>query len=149
MSETKRLLRSRSDHVIGGVCGGLAKYLAVDVILVRLAFLALALVNGLGILVYLVMWVVVPDEEAQGLDAEASMRANLDEIRGEARRVGRSLRTSMGNERRTTVIGGLLILLGVMFLVDQFGLNLISFRSFWPLFLIVLGVVLLLSYARR
>ena len=54
------LQRSRSDKVIGGVAGGLADYSGIDVVLWRVAFVALALLGGSGVLFYLVLWVLMP-----------------------------------------------------------------------------------------
>ncbi len=62
MSEVKRLYRSRSDRMIAGVAGGLAQYLNVDPTLVRLGFVVLSLAGGPGLLLYIVMWIVVPEE---------------------------------------------------------------------------------------
>ena len=58
-----RLYRSRQDRILGGVCGGLAKYLQIDTILVRLFFIVFSLVGGIGPIAYLIMWVLVPSEE--------------------------------------------------------------------------------------
>jgi phage shock protein PspC (stress-responsive transcriptional regulator) len=56
-----RLLRlSNSDRKIAGVCGGLGAWLELDPVLFRAAFVVLALVCGLGILAYIVMWLVIP-----------------------------------------------------------------------------------------
>ena len=63
MAETKKLYRSRTDRKIAGVCGGLAEYFAVDPIIVRILFFILLLPGGLpGLLPYIVLWVVVPEE---------------------------------------------------------------------------------------
>lgn len=61
---TKRLYRSRSDRMIGGVCGGIAEYFGWDPTLVRLAFIALLFVPipGPQALLYLVAWIVIPYE---------------------------------------------------------------------------------------
>src|SRR5687768_3917105 len=56
-----RLVRSRTDRVIGGVCGGLARYFELDPVIVRLVAILLAM-SGFGILIYLVLWVAVPPE---------------------------------------------------------------------------------------
>ncbi len=61
MSSPKRLYRSRDNRMLGGVCGGLAEYFNIDPTLVRLAFLILFLAAGSGPLLYLVMWVIVPE----------------------------------------------------------------------------------------
>ena len=60
--QNKKLYRSKSDKMLGGVCAGLGEYLGIDPTLVRLGFVLLALLAGHGILVYLIMWIVVPLE---------------------------------------------------------------------------------------
>ena len=59
---TKRLYRLREGRVIAGVCAGLAAYLGIDPTLVRLAFALLTVFGGIGILLYLSAWVVIPEE---------------------------------------------------------------------------------------
>ena len=56
----RRLFRSRTQRVIGGVCGGLGEYFNIDPALIRVVFVILSLINGLGILAYLAMWLVFP-----------------------------------------------------------------------------------------
>lgn len=59
---TKRLYRSVSDRKIAGVCGGLAEYFDVDSTVVRLLFIILLLLSfGTALLIYLIMWVIVPE----------------------------------------------------------------------------------------
>ena len=58
----KRLYRSRSDVMLGGVCSGIAKYLEVDPTLVRLAFLLLLFIGMGGLWIYLILWVIMPEE---------------------------------------------------------------------------------------
>lgn len=59
---TKRLQRSRAERMIAGVCGGVAEYFELDPTLVRLIWVAVSLMAGAGILLYLIMWVVMPLE---------------------------------------------------------------------------------------
>jgi phage shock protein C len=61
---SKRLYRSPSQKMLGGVCGGLAEYFDVDVSLVRLIFVALDILTGIlpMVIFYLVAWIVVPVE---------------------------------------------------------------------------------------
>ncbi len=62
-----KLYRSKTHKMLGGVCGGLAKQLDVDVTIVRLLFVLAALAHTPAVIAYIVMWVVVPLEgEAQG-----------------------------------------------------------------------------------
>ncbi len=58
-----RLVRSASDRMIGGVCGGLARYFGIDATVVRLVFV-LAVLSGLSPLIYLILWIVMPQEGA-------------------------------------------------------------------------------------
>ncbi|MEO7067044.1 MAG: PspC domain-containing protein [Rhodanobacter sp.] len=57
----KRLMRSRTDRTLAGVCGGVAEYFGWDPTLVRVAWIILTLLGGSGILLYLIMWVVMPE----------------------------------------------------------------------------------------
>lgn len=63
--QERMLRRSRSDRMLGGVCGGLAQYLGVDSLLVRLFFVVFAILAGSGLLVYLLFWILVPMEDGQ------------------------------------------------------------------------------------
>jgi phage shock protein C len=61
MDEPRKLYRSQSQRMIAGVCGGLAEYFNVDATLMRVLFLLLAVFGGSGIVIYIVMWIIVPD----------------------------------------------------------------------------------------
>jgi len=58
----KRLYRSRTDRVIWGVCGGLAKYFDVDPTIIRVIAVLLIFASGFGILAYIIMAIIVPLE---------------------------------------------------------------------------------------
>ncbi|NTV64397.1 MAG: PspC domain-containing protein [Oscillochloris sp.] len=60
-----QLARSANDRMLGGVCGGLARYFNIDSTLVRLVFV-LAVLSGLSPLIYIILWVVVPQEALPG-----------------------------------------------------------------------------------
>jgi phage shock protein PspC (stress-responsive transcriptional regulator) len=62
-SGSKRLVRTRNGRMVAGVASGLAAYFGVDVNLVRLAFGVFTVFYGLGILLYLIAWAILPDEE--------------------------------------------------------------------------------------
>ncbi len=63
MDAINRLRRSRSDRWIGGVCGGLAKLTGVESWIWRLVFAALALFGGAGVLLYILLWIFVPNDD--------------------------------------------------------------------------------------
>ena len=58
-----RLLRSR-DKILGGVCGGLAKWLGWDVTIVRLAYILISILSAAfpGTIVYIILWIIMPEE---------------------------------------------------------------------------------------
>ena len=58
----KRLVRPRAERKIAGVCAGVAEYFDLDVTLVRLMWLIVALMTGVGLLAYPVAWIVMPEE---------------------------------------------------------------------------------------
>lgn len=58
----KRLYRSNSKKVVAGICGGLGDYFAVDPVWFRIGFVVLTIGGGSGILIYLLMWLIVPPE---------------------------------------------------------------------------------------
>ncbi|MEJ2757827.1 MAG: PspC domain-containing protein, partial [Anaerolineales bacterium] len=60
--ENRKLYRSRSDRMVAGVAGGLGEYLNIDPTIVRLLFVLFALAGGPGLLVYIIMLLVVPEE---------------------------------------------------------------------------------------
>ncbi|MCC7355438.1 MAG: PspC domain-containing protein [Anaerolineae bacterium] len=139
-----RLYRSRTDSVIGGVCGGLGQYLGIDPVLVRLFFVLLALGSGVGVLVYIIMWIVVP-YPGQGETASAeTIREGAEEIAERARTIGTQMRA--GNPQAGLIVGGALVILGFFFLLDNLNLPWMRWFDFdvlWPLLLIVGGVALL------
>ena len=72
VSALNGLRRSSTDRWLGGVCGGLAKFSGLDTWLWRLAFTLLLILGGTGLLVYVLMWILVP------LDSAGDARASLD-----------------------------------------------------------------------
>ncbi|MFP4660607.1 MAG: PspC domain-containing protein [Halanaerobiales bacterium] len=58
----KKIYRSRKDRMLGGVCGGLAEYFNIDSTIVRLAAVLLLFAEGIGLVLYIVAWIVVPEK---------------------------------------------------------------------------------------
>lgn len=56
----KRLYRDPQERVLGGVCGGLAAYINMDPVIIRIIFVVLMLVTGIGLLAYIILWIAVP-----------------------------------------------------------------------------------------
>ncbi len=70
----RSLRRSTGDQLVAGVAGGLAEYLDVDVVLVRVAIVAVALLGGLAVPLYLAAWLLVPEEGSDESIAERLLR---------------------------------------------------------------------------
>ena len=64
--QPRRLLRTRSDRVIGGVCGGLGRYFNLDPIIFRIGAVVLAFIGGAGLLAYLAALLLIPSEDSPG-----------------------------------------------------------------------------------
>ena len=63
MAKVKRLYRSKKNRIIGGVCGGIAKYLKTDPTLIRLLWVIAILIWGAGLFAYLIAWIIIPEEK--------------------------------------------------------------------------------------
>lgn len=79
-----KLYRSRSQKMIAGVSGGLGEYFDVDPVLIRLLFVVTAFISGVGILAYIVLWIVVPFDGDDGPRFDA-LRRDFDDISGRVR----------------------------------------------------------------
>ena len=152
-----RLYRSRHDRMLAGVAGGLAEMWGADPSLVRVIWALLAVfTGGIALLVYIVMAIVVPEESLDfegppaGADDAQTAEARAAALASHAARV--AARRASGGERGTfpasLIVGGFLILLGGFFLAREF-LPSIDFDWFWPLVLVGLGVLLVVTSMRR
>ena len=70
---TKRLYRPREGRVVAGVCAGLAAHFGIDPTLVRLAFALTTVFGGVGVLLYLCAWIVIPEEGGDGTSIAESV----------------------------------------------------------------------------
>ena len=162
----RRLYRSRTDTVLGGVAAGLATYLNTDPALVRIAWAILVpITGGAAFLAYIVAWIVVPEEPARtarvgdpiaGTDAEGTppstdeppaYAAAADESAGEAAWTEAEPAPHRGDSRAGLIVGIGLVLLGVWFLVREY-LPPIDWGLIWPVVLIGIGGLILVTTAR-
>lgn len=148
-----RLYRSRTDAMIGGVCGGLANYLGIDSTLVRLFFVLLALGTGFGVLIYFILWVVIPREGQGEMTATETIRAGADEIAARAGVIGQDLGSALGrpNSEASVTVGVALVVVGVLVLIQNLDLpwlRWLNFNTLWPLLLVLAGAALLVRRAR-
>jgi phage shock protein C len=148
--EPKRLYRSRTDRMVSGVCGGLAQYFEIDVTLVRLVFLLLLVFGGGGFLIYIVLAIIVPEEGSPAGTPQEVMQNNVQDFADRAKELGQGFgsgSTAAGNRQGALLVGGVLVAVGLLFLVQN--LLHINFSQFWPLLLIVIGIALLVPQFRK
>jgi len=148
-----RLYRSRTNSMVAGVCGGLGQYLRIDSTLVRLFFILLALGSGVGVVAYLLLWVLIPREGQGEAGSPETVRSGAEEIAERARTLGGDLGRNLSSPdpRALALIGIALVVLGGVFLLkalDLPWLHWLSFDALWPLLLIAAGVVLIWRRAK-
>jgi phage shock protein PspC (stress-responsive transcriptional regulator) len=78
ISEPRRLTRPREGRWLGGVCAGLTRYFDLSPLIYRIAFVALALAGGTGVLLYVAAWLVIPDEDAEDSIAAEAIRRHRE-----------------------------------------------------------------------
>jgi len=124
--EPRVLRRARDDRVLGGVCAGLGRYFGIDPVLLRIAFVVLALAGGGGIVLYVVAWILIPEEKpGEQLGSVAPSSA----------------------ETLRLVAGGALIAVGVLLLLN---LSIPKLGKYlWPLAIIAIGVAVIIQASVR
>lgn len=147
-----KLYRSNTESMLAGVCGGLAHYLNIDVSLVRLVFVLLAFGEGIGILLYFILWLIMPTaDHTTTNDIGDNIRGAAHEMKNQALEMGQDIQqaASSPNPKTGLIVGSTLIILGVIALLNSLNipeLSWITFDLLWPLLLIGFGVAML---ARR
>jgi len=155
------LYRSRTERVFTGAAAGLARSLRIRPIVVRVAFLILAIASGVGLLLYALLTVLVPVEGTRARRYAEVPVENLRAVPGELGAAWRSLvrqveawneRRSFGtrDERLREVVGAGLVVLGLLWLLASLGLFAwLTFGRLVALLLIAFGVAVLALGTRR
>lgn len=125
----KRIYRSTTDQVIGGVCGGLGEYFEIDPTIIRLVW-AIAVFAGVGFLAYIIAWIVIP-EKPRGYD-NSSFEA--DPFQKPKRR----------RDNTSVIVGAILVFIGASYIVQRFFRFIrIDQRLILSVFLIIIGAYIL------
>jgi phage shock protein PspC (stress-responsive transcriptional regulator) len=93
-SKPKRLYRDPDNRVLGGVCGGIGQYFKIDPLIIRIIFLVIFFGFGIGLLIYIILWIIVP---------EARTTAQKLEMRGDpvnASNIGNFVKDEFENVKR-------------------------------------------------
>ena len=141
MEERSGLSRSSQDSMIGGVAGGIAESANLDPTLIRILFILMVLVGGGGVLLYVILWIVLPLNENPKINLNPN---NMEEQKThENGQSGISKDSKFKKKDDGSLIAGLILIsLGVIFLVIRY-VPRIDFGDLWPVILIVIGIVLL------
>jgi phage shock protein C len=150
---SKKLYRSSKDKMIGGVAAGLAEYFDIDPTLIRVLFVITLFLGGTGILAYILLWIIVPEEPIvikgqQNTDQNQSSSEQKENTQSsfDAQAYVNSIQKQ--RENRRVFAGIILVVLGLIFLADNF-IPRIRFGDFWPIILIAIGIAVLLNARRR
>jgi phage shock protein C len=164
---SQRLYRSRAERMIAGVCGGVAQYFAIDPTLVRLfAVLSAIFSGGVVVLLYVVLWFVVPEEplgaSSMATAGAATSEAGSGSSSAESGSAFGSSESWSGvggfgfpptddvRQRRSRWIGFALLGLGVLILASNLHLFAwVNWHLIWPVFLILGGFFLLMRQQRQ
>ncbi len=125
--------------MLGGVASGIAKYLSVDPVVVRLVFVALVFA-GVSVIAYIVMWIVVPEEPLSTQPADPTAEPTMQP----AEHTGRE---SSGSQTARLIVGVVLVAIGSAMIVDWLVPD--FDRFFWPLAVIATGVGMFVYGSRR
>ena len=124
--------RSRQNRIFGGVASGLANYLSIDPVIVRILFVVSVFFSGIGILLYLIMWIVIHEEKFTDFtytDMNSEKKSD-DTFQGN---INFTI-PKKDNKNGQVVFGIILVLIGLFFL----GIEVFSFLNFEDLFPILL-----------
>jgi phage shock protein C len=148
----KQIVKSKTDRVIDGVCGGLAEYFGIDAVIVRLVFVILIFIKGLGLFLYLILTIIMPGADKTDRPAKETIRENVEELGEKIREAGENLDETLSKQRdskRARWFGFFLILLGIIFLLDNFNMFWwLDWDIFLALLLIVIGAWMFISRSR-
>jgi len=158
----KRLYRSRDNRMLAGVCGGLGDYFGVDPTLVRVGLVVLLFLDGVGLIAYLILALVVPSESGQGRSVEQTLEENVTELAQTAEKLGERVERTFDSRpaERTpspapslaprTLLGGVLVILGAVLLLRNLNIWwMIPHMWLWPAVFIFCGLVIIVLGQRR
>jgi phage shock protein C len=151
----KKLYRSTTDKMLGGVAGGLAEYFDIDYTLIRVLFIVVVFLGGGGIIAYLILWIVVPQkpyeipkgfQQGQSSDGSKENQFHQSTTEDQSFSVNNSGVASLesGYNNKQVWVAIVLIIIGGLLLLDNLFLG-FNFDHYWPLILIGIGVGLLLK----
>lgn len=150
MEQEKRLYRSTYDRIIGGVAGGLGEYFVIDPVIIRLLFVLMFLFGGSGIIIYIVLWIFIPENTTYFYNDNFKTKENMENEKTNPMNFEDKKETKQSYERKhgSLIAGIILITLGALFLVDRY-VPTINFGDLWPVLLIAIGGYFIYKSTRK
>lgn len=146
-----KLYRCQTEKMLGGVCCGLAKYLSIDVTIVRLFFVVFTLLGGVGPLIYIILWIVLPQEQGVG-QVTQPMNGEVIKQRAEQMRDEFVTAVQQPNQKTLRYVGVALVLVGAYFFIKQLNIPWLAWLDngvLWAGLILVAGVALLVWAFRK
>jgi len=145
---TRKIFRSSKNRILGGVAGGIGEYFNIDPVLVRILFVLLGLSGGGGVILYLVLWLIIPNRPSGSSDGQKNLEKNAQEIKTQVQKYAQEGQKITQKKEARVWFGLGSIVLGVYFVLLNFGVlpRLYDFSRLWPLTLVILGLALLFRH---
>lgn len=145
-----KLYRSENDKMIAGVAGGLGEYLNIDSSIIRILFVIITLLGGSGILLYLILWIILPAQSKQEATANDNIKNNVQEMKEKAQSLAQEVRHGSHNNTSRTWFGIIIIVIGTVFLLENLGIiEPFTIKKFWPLILVIFGLAIFLKNEKK
>ena len=158
----KKLQRSRKKKVFAGIAGGLSEYLDIDPVIIRVVFVLVTIFHGFGLIIYIIMWIVIPEEPfdmsftEKGTNFSASSGNSFSDgsnvgsqsIFEEAAKAAEQANKGGSSSNGRVIVGAILILIGLIFLSEKF-FPFLDFEFVFAVGIIVLGISLLFNFFNK
>lgn len=150
----KRLYRSTKDRMIAGVCGGLAEYFDIDPIIIRVLFVVVTLGAGVGILGYIILWIVVPEavivikSNTNSYTDTNNQTQENEPVNYPNYKMNQEDNIHLKNHSGRIFISIMIIIIGILWFINNIipGVN---FGHLWPLILVAIGILILLGSVNK
>lgn len=147
---SNKLFRSSTKKIIAGVAGGIGEYFDIDPLFIRIIFILLFLYSGSGILIYLLLWLIIPKKSSSAQEIDDTVKSNFIEMKSSAKEFITELKSKHKVHNSRFILGIFLLILGFAFLLDNFGIIVFDhIWKFWPLVIVAIGFIILFKNGRK
>ena len=144
-ASSTKLFRPEKDRMLAGVCAGLGEFFQVDPTIVRLIFILITIFGGSGILLYLILWLIIPSQKADSQLTKDNIEKNAGEIKDKAQQFAQDMKINTTNLNSKQLFGVGIVIFGIILLLGNFGF--VSFNFIWKflpaIIVIIFGVAIL------